>query len=170
MYTVPPGGAGTGCTPDGTGCRFRRAGSVQRRTGPRGTRDWGSLLPRQNSRKSRSGSATRSHRRSWQSVLPRGNGASAHARVARARHPAVCARPSYWEASPSGTLSGRWARGGAVSGLLLLALASVLHCQRLCLRCQNCSVRHGKEKVCSPSGSSKRQQPHCPQVAAITEH
>jgi hypothetical protein len=35
MCTVPAGGAGTGHTPDRAGCRFRRAGSVQRRTDPR---------------------------------------------------------------------------------------------------------------------------------------
>ncbi len=38
MCTAPAGGAGTGCTPHRRECRFRRAGSVQRRTGPRGAR------------------------------------------------------------------------------------------------------------------------------------
>lgn len=61
----------------------------------------------------------------------------------------TCVRPRNREASLSGTLSGRLARGGAVSSLLLLASASILPCQRLCLRLRNCVVRHGKEKVYS---------------------
>ena len=38
MHTASASGAGTGCTPDRTGCRSRRVCSVQRRTGPRSAR------------------------------------------------------------------------------------------------------------------------------------
>lgn len=55
--------------------------------------------------------------------------------------------PSKWEASSSGTLSGRTALGTAICSLWLLTSASVLPCQRLCLGRRNCSVRHGREKV-----------------------